>query len=179
MKLLIVYATLMLTPIRAEVLARETIARVENDTGVKIEEYRVIPEKRLKRLDILRTPALLYDHQRFFRRYWRGGRNSSHVLIVAPAGRHPFFNVPTLTGEAMVCGPWGIVGYSRALPMWINTIAAAHELGHMLGANHSPRAGIMFSAAPQIAERSQEDLHFTDDSITEINECQSKTPQEN
>jgi hypothetical protein len=171
-KVLFVYSTIILSRPRAERLVRDATAIIECDTGVKVEPvFRA--DKTLTRLDYTRTPLMLYDHQKMLKKYAHGNYRK-HILLIAPAARHPIFQFTRITGEALVCGPWGIVGYARTAHHAVSAIAVAHELGHMLGAQHSIKAGVMFSAAPQFAAQyGRLDLGFTKDSVDEIWNCQT------
>ncbi len=144
--LFVLYSQVALSVPRAKRLTRQAVAIVERDTGV-----RLTPRYRRRR-DITERPDL--NNQRtalgtFMPYFYRENIAPDELAIlltppgIASGGRE------ASTGQAVICGRRAYASVTTSHHM--NVITMAHEIGHMLGAEHTEWTGSIMDPSPHAA----------------------------
>jgi hypothetical protein len=129
---------------KAQRLFRQSAAIIERDTSVKL---------RARRFTRIRgAPAIMLQHQRFalgiYSSYFT---RSEHTVLLAPPGRSDYQpEIEYAVGQATICGNRGYIGVVRKGHWKINVIGLAHEMGHMLGAEHTPDDDSLMNPMPAL-----------------------------
>lgn len=165
--LFVLYSQVALSVPRAKRLTRQAIAIVERDTGV-----RLVPRYRRRR-DITQRPDIensrvaLGSLSHYF--YRENIAPEELAILLTPPGIAPWGQEAS-TGQAVICGRRAYVGIISTHHM--NVITMAHEIGHMMGAQHTEWTGSIMDPSPHVAAYQRGwQTHFDGSSIDLIRRC--------
>ncbi len=121
---------------RAQRLFRQSAAIIQRDVPeIEIRAFRFKRVKDTPRIPVQQQNIALGLLSPVFNRHSPIG----NTVLLAPPGYSDLApNVEYAIGQAIICGGRGYIAVVKKGHWMMNVIGLAHEMGHMLGAQHTP-----------------------------------------